>query len=255
MKEAIEMIVNWFRAYYADGFFLTLAVAACIYLFVCEKEIRKKLLYPLCLLIFCVLNPVLYFKIYHSIIYWRLFWLLPDAILIAYAVTSLLRKCRKTLIKVLLLLVFCSLIVIKGTNVYKYGVFTVWKNPQKVAGEVASVCDAMLSIEEEPRCILPASLFCEARQYSGNIQSMYGRNAHWYIVEVTQEQWDMYQAMESESPDFNYILESALQQDYHFVVTYDRNEIAEDILLNYHFYEVACVDGYRVYYVDAENRL
>ena len=247
MKDAVTQIIFWYKEYYADGFFLILAICAYIYLFVHEEKIRKKMLYPVAMLVFCILNPVLYYKVFKDIIYWRLFWLIPDAIMIAYAVTMMVRASKKTMEKIMVLLFVCGVIVIKGTNVYTNGGFTVRQNLEKVSESVVQVCDVMLEMEEEPRCILPGPLLSEARQYSGSIKSAYGRNAFGYILAMPQEQWDIYQEMEKETPDFDYILGKAVERNYTFVVTYDRHVIEEEILLKYNYYEKACVAGYRIY--------
>lgn len=248
MTEAMNNIIAWYSDFYGDGFFLTVAMAAYVYLFVYHKESRRRFLYPLALLVFCIVNPVLYYTIYKNIIYWRLFWMIPDGVIIAWAITLLVRDCGKKWEKAAVLVFVCGIVLIKGTSVYKNGEFTTWQNPEKVAQEVVDVCDIMLGIEEEPRCILPQTLYCEARQYSGDIKMMYGRNVNGYIVWQSQEQMDMFYNMESEAPDFNYILSQAQAMGYDFVVTYDRNVISDDILSQYQYYEAGCVDGYRIYH-------
>lgn len=252
MKEAIDQIIYWYRDLYGDGFYLTLAMAAYVYLFVYYKESRKRFLYPIAMLVFCIINPVLYYKVYVKIIYWRLFWMIPDGIMIAWALTLLVRQCKKVWEKAAVLLFVGVVVLIKGTSVYQNGEFTPWQNAEKVATEVVDVCDVMLNIEKEPRCILPQTLYCEARQYSGDIQMMYGRNVNGFILWTPDEIKNMYYAMESETPDFDYILSHAQSLDYDFVVTYERNVISEEVLSQYQYAEVACVDGYRIYHAVGE---
>jgi hypothetical protein len=61
----IAMIRNLFvevmgqlNIYYGEGVILAIAVASTIYLFVSEKEIRRKLIYPVLLMLGVVLNPL-----------------------------------------------------------------------------------------------------------------------------------------------------------------------------------------------------
>ena len=196
MKDAISQIVYWYRLYYADGFFLIMAIFSYLYLFVHEKNSRKCFLYPVALLAFCVVNPALYWLVFRQIIYWRLFWVIPDAIIIAYAVTKMVQNSQRRTDKIIVLVIFAVFVLVKGTNVYKNGGFSVIQNLEKVSKPVEEVCAAMLEIEESPRCILPAPLLSEARQYSGEIQSLYGRNVDGYIIPASGVQMEIYHAME-----------------------------------------------------------
>lgn len=249
MEEAMNNISYWYQQYYGDCFFLMMAMASYIYLFAHEKKERKRFLYPIALLAFCVANPLLYFLMFHQIIYWRLFWVLPDALVIAYTVTKLVQASRKMIDKVLVLVLVLALMVAYGTNVYKKGEFTMIQNPQKVAKPVKEVCDFMLELEDSPRCILPATLYCEARQYSGKIQTMYGRNVNGYILDANEDQWGMYYLMEGQ-PDFDIVFSKASELGYEFVVTYERNQVEKSIANMYNYQEVGLVEGYRIFYIE-----
>ena len=116
MKTAMDAIIYWCETYYADGFFLTMTVASSFYLFVHEKESRKRLLYPVALLVFCVLNPILYYMMFHQIIYWRLFWVVPDAIIIAYALTRLARAAGSWRERAVVFAMALVVVFVGGTN-------------------------------------------------------------------------------------------------------------------------------------------
>ncbi len=248
MKTAMDAIIYWCETYYADGFFLTMTVASFFYLFVHEKESRKRLLYPVALLVFCVLNPILYYMMFHQIIYWRLFWVIPDAIIIAYALTRLVQSAGSRRERAVVLVMALAVVFVGGTNVYQNGDFVLIQNPEKVDRPVKEVCDLMLELDESPKCILPAPMLSQARQYSGQIRSMYGRNVEGYILDANEEQWSMYYEMESGAPNFNLILREASDKGYDFVVTYEQNEIKDSILERYQYREAGCLEGYRVYY-------
>ncbi|MCI8465152.1 MAG: hypothetical protein HFI63_04745 [Lachnospiraceae bacterium] len=248
MKDAMSQITYWYEQYYGDGFFLVMAMASYLYLFAYEKTLRKKLLYPVALLVFCIVNPLLYFLVFHQIVYWRLFWVIPDALIIAYALTKLVQACRKTADKLILMFFVFVFVLFKGTNVYQNGEFPLIKNVEKVSKPVEEVCDFMLELEASPTCILPEPFLCQARQYSGEIRSMYGRNVQGYIMDASEEQWGTYLEMESGMPDFELIFRRASEFGCKFVVTYERNVVEENVLSMYNYQEVGNVSGYRIYY-------
>ena len=247
MLYAIETIQRWFKLYYADGFYLILTIFAFMYLFAHFPELRVKFLIPMGLIVMVVLNPLMYQLIFKKVIYWRLFWMFPTAIIIGLAVIKMIQCCDNKIIKVGIALIFCGLVLLKGTNVFQYGGFTIIETLEKLPKEVQAVCNEILAREEEPRCIMPQTLFCDVRQYSGDIYMMYGRNAHGHIAYMPEMETRVYEQMESEIPDYDYVLQKASEGDYNFVVTYENRPIAEKILNAYGYKEMCQCEGYIIY--------
>ncbi|MGN0251033.1 MAG: hypothetical protein ACI4EH_06705 [Oliverpabstia sp.] len=247
MSYAIETIQKWFEIYYADGFYLTLAIFAFIYLFVHFPELRAKFLIPMGLVVVVVLNPVMYQLILRKVVYWRLFWMFPTAILIGLAVIKMIQYCDNNIMKVGITLLFCGLVLLKGTNTFQHGGFTIVQTLEKLPKEVQAVCNELLAKEEEPRCIMPQTLFCDVRQYSGDINMMYGRNAHGYIAYMPDMENRVYEQMESETPDYEFVLQKASEGDYTYVVTYENRPIAKKILNTYGYEEMCLCEGYIIY--------
>ena len=92
MRAWMQPIIYWVNEYYGNRGYLLFAIVAYIYLFFATKESRRKIVYPSVLLAFLVLNPILYKYVYSKIIYWRLMWLLPNTLAIAYATVLFVRK-------------------------------------------------------------------------------------------------------------------------------------------------------------------
>lgn len=247
MLDAVNAIKSWFNLYYADSIYLTFAVLAFIYLFAHCPELRVKFLMPIALILIVILNPLLYYFVFKDIVYWRLFWMFPTAILIGLAVIKMIRNCSNTIVKVCMLVLFCGFIMIKGTNVFQYGDFTWIQTWEKIPREVQAVCNEILLREEEPQCIMPQTLFCDVRQYSGDIMMMYGRNAHGHISYISQIEKHIYEQLESETPNYDYVLKKASEGDYHFVVTYEDRPIAQEILNTYGYEGVCVCEGYIIY--------
>lgn len=132
MNDAIVQITNHLNMYYGSGLVLVLAIMSALYVFVYGKELRGRILYPLFLVFFVIVNPVLYIVIFHKINLWQLFWMLPNNIIIAIALTKMIRQGKKKGEKILLLLLAIGLIIMAGHNIYASGSFTWIQNWEKI---------------------------------------------------------------------------------------------------------------------------
>lgn len=255
MSGVIETISRWIKLFYGDGFFVLLAVFAYVYLFFCVKETRKRILFPVLLLCVVVFNPILYKYIFYRIIYWRLFWMLPNSIAIAYAVVKLLQD-KSVIKKGIILGVFSVMLVVKGTNVFDNGGFGPIQNVYKIADEVVEVCDVVLALDESPRCIMPSPLYCEVRQYSGDIELMYGRDIEGYINsrEVKQEFRDVHAELVKEIPNYDYVLSVAKDNGYDFVIVDHNKPITNNVLEVYGYVLISSSDAFDIYRYMANER-
>lgn len=250
MLEALQSIRGWYTAYFSDGFYLVLALFSYIYLFVHCSELRKRFLIPIGVIMFIVFNPLLYKYVYSKIIYWRLFWMFPTGILIALAAVKMVKNSQGRWVKGLVLVAFCGLIVIKGTNIIIDRGFGKIQNPEKVPGTVKEICDMMLELEETPRCIMPEALFCDVRQYSGEIEMMYGRNVVGYISLATEADSRTWWEMENDTPNYEIVLRNASEKRYQFVITYRDHPIGQDVLDLYGYEDIGYEGDYYIYYLE-----
>ena len=248
----MKIIIDWYQTYYADGVYLILALASYVYLFAHCPELRKKFLVPMAFLMFLVFNPLLYKYVYIRIIYWRLFWMFPTGILIALASVKLVKNSLGKFEKWIVLLMICALIVIKGTNIYTERGFGKIENAYKVPAAVKDVCDLMLELEEEPKCIVPEAFLCDVRQYSGEIEMVYGRDVLGFIIPNWGEEWHAFEQLESETPDYSWIMQCAERENCSFIVTYKDKGIDEQLLVLYGYVEILYEGNYIIYYNDQE---
>ena len=248
MSLLLSEMINWIKTYYGDAIFLTMAVFSYIYIFVCFKKVRSLIIYPSAFILFLLLNPLLYKYIFKGGRYWRFFWMFPSIIMISVAITMLIKSSKTVYEKLIVSIVFVLLIVIKGTNVYQNGGFEKTDNLFKVNPETQAVCSVILEYDESPRCILPNPIFCEARQYSGDIELMYGRDVQGYIMRAPDDIKKVYACMESEMPDYEYVLSKAFEGRYEFVVTKELKPVDDITLDKYGYNLIQNVDGYNIYY-------
>lgn len=250
MSEALEAVKYNIGIYYGDFVFLCIAAVAFIYLAITSKELRGKLLFPIGLILFCVVNPILYKYVYYDLIYWRLFWTMPDAIIIALAVTKFVKERKSNVIKLAALTVAVCGIVALGKNAFKESTYEAAQNWYKLDSEAIEICDIMFTQNEQVKCIMPSSLYSEVRQYEGSIQMMYGRDAEMYIFENLSTINDVSAQMLSENPNYNTVLAMTSFYGYNFIVVEQGKDIEDVLLKKYGYSRLATTDKYIVYYCD-----
>lgn len=248
MTELINQMQNWIKQYYPDTIYVCVIVVAAIYLFVCKKEHRKSIIYPIIVILICILNPVIYQKLLRRMVYWRMFWMIPDAVLISYAITDIIKRSKPVWIKSILLVTAICGIIITGVRVYNKELFIKIQNLQKVSANTEKVCDTILAMDRNPKCIIPDGMYCEARQYNGDIELMYGRNAEGYINELSERYMLVHFFMQQDEPDYEYIFNVAKEDGYNFIVCQKKKAVPGEILEKYGYDRCADAGEYWVYY-------
>ncbi|MBE5946166.1 MAG: hypothetical protein E7259_04365 [Lachnospiraceae bacterium] len=255
MSEALNTIKYNIELYYGDFVFLGIAVIAFIYLAVTCKELRGKILFPIGLILFCIVNPILYKFVFSKIIYWRLFWTIPDAMIIALAGTKFIQARKNNLFKVGILATAVALIVVCGKNAFKENEYSKAENWYKLNNEVIEVCDIILSIDDTPKCIFPIEFYSYVRQYSSNINLLYGRNVmDKYIVNSSVSAKKIYQELGSEMPDYDYVMAMSSARGCNFIVC--GNLIDDNTCAKYGYERINTYKQHHIYYnpsLDANN--
>lgn len=247
IKEIIPIIVDNIHNYYGNMLFLTMAVFSYLYLYSHNKELRNRLFYPVVLLVLCIVNPILYYFVFSKIVYWRLFWMLPNLFVIAYAITKIVQECGGRIVKGGIIIVFTVMIIMNGMNVYKKGAFIKAQNWQKLSNDTVEICNLILQLDDTPRCVMPIDLFSEVRQYSGEIEMMYGRNALGYISDYSDQQiWAMY-SLEDKNTDMNYVFQQAKKYGYSIIVAKQSNLPDREVLNRSGYSQCAKITDYIIY--------
>lgn len=248
MANAIATMRFWFELYYGDCFFLLLAIISYMYLFLAKKDLRGRFLLPIAMILFCIVNPVLYIVIFEETVYWRLFWMFPDAIIIACAMTSFIKRWKSDWMKLILVVVATAAIIINGKNMFVHGNFEIVKNWVKLSEATVSVCDTIKAMDSDPKVLFPRSLYSEVRQYAPEIDMMYGRNADGFISWCPPECLLTIWHMNHKEPDYNFVFKQAGRSKCDFVVLEEASAIQPEIPLQHQYEEVSRVDGYVIYY-------
>ena len=94
VKNIMDTITYYFDCFYGNGRYLALLLAAVAGLFILSKKDRK-LIYPILILILVIANPVLYRYVFNKLVFWRLFWMIPEVLIIALAATRMIMTLEK----------------------------------------------------------------------------------------------------------------------------------------------------------------
>lgn len=184
MKE----ILTIFMDYSGKGIYPFLFLAALIYLLAAEKDskIRRVLLESslvITVLFFLPLFKMVMDKVEEAGTYYRILWLLPMTIIIAYAGVRVIgRHTRIGLLAAVIVL------VLGGEYVYKNVNISPAENRYHIPQYIIDICDLIGPEEGEERvwAVFPPESVHYVRQYSSEIQMPYGRDmlvASWDHVE------------------------------------------------------------------------
>ena len=173
MKEIILI----FQQYTGSGFLTILFLIALLYLWVSEKDetIRSIFVYGTSILQILFFIPLFYYgyQLLDRGTYYRILWLLPMTVTIAYAGVRLLGRYPRFGV------VFgIFLIAVSGKFVYANQYITRAENAYHLPQEAIDVCEVMMPKEGQERvtAVFPDDLIHYIRQYTSEIQMVYGRD-------------------------------------------------------------------------------
>lgn len=260
MKEAIIEILKSFKIYNSTGIYWILFIFGMIYIFVVMKNLRRKYLYPTIMLMLIVINPLLYKFIWFKLLnttYWRIFWGLASIILISIVVIDISKKLANkskkygAIVQVLFTLGVVTFIGVYGmvNDFYAYSgkVYQKKQNEYNLPQEAIDVADCILKLNQNPRVIMPRSLYCYIRQYDSNIKMMYGRDIQGYIMSATSSAYIVNSEMSKTQYDYNLIKKYCIQENYDFVIFEKDAYINTDYFKKIGFELVSVVDKYAIF--------
>ena len=244
-KEMME-ILQIIRNYVGNGLAVILYIVSVVYLFIKEKDETKRivLLYSTIMIMFFFLLPpfaVIIFNTMGQEVYYRILWLLPMTIVIAYAFIKVLWSLPNLKWKMVCCVLGAVLIMLTGDYTYDNPYFSRAENRFHVPQVVKNVCDTIIIPGREVRAVVPSEMLPYVRQYTANICMPYGRDV---VVETWKENNPLYDAMELTIADCNMIAELAAEQGCHYIIMHEKRE-REGTLEGYIYQRT--VNGYEIY--------
>lgn len=215
------------------NFFYAFPVSLLI-LFLILKGRRVRFLLPSLLITLVIVNPVFY-KYWEKLglyAYWRVLWVVPVVPIVAALVPAATEKVwNVTIYKPLigkisraLIVTVCFVgIILSGSFVYNTarGQFEIaGVSSTKLPDYVVQIADKLLELDKQPRIIAQDPIGVYIRQYTGEIDSLFGRDAHGYITFGASKNAAIVQnELINLDSDLRITKQFMLDNDYDFLIT------------------------------------
>lgn len=242
-----NMVTELFRGYMGTGLIIGWYLLTLVYLWFTEKDRRRRviLLYMPLVVLILYFNPLFARLVYGTVgdeIYYRILWLLPVTVVIAYGVVSLYGSLRGKK-RYIFALFSAVLIMVSGSCIYSSPHFHKAENLYHMPQEVVDICDAIQVEGREVMAVFPREMLSYVRQYTPLVCMPYGREM---LVERWQASNPLYDAMEAKVLDMDVILPLAKSYSSHFVIVPGYKKTVGNVE-NYDFILVNQIDGYDIY--------
>jgi len=247
MRELWLTANEFFRLYMGTGLLVIFFLVALVYLFLTEKRKPVRILFvylPLfvLLLFFNPLVTKLVCEYADNEIYYRILWLLPVTMVLAYAAVELCAGFQNKK-KLPFVVAVSVLIMASGSLIYKNGFWTKAENIYHVPQSVVEICDAIEVEGREVMAVFPEELVSYVRQYSPVICMPYGR-------EVTVDRWvytsELYDVMEAEEIDAEELSKLARKHTCAYIIL-SQDKVINGKLEEYDFVTFGVIKGYVIY--------
>lgn len=238
--------------YNGHGWQLFLFAAALVYLCFCRRDREhKKLLLGytgvFAVIYFCPLTAkiIMDYCIGESV-YWRMLWLLPIPLILAYVCTKLVGKCKKLPVQIGCFVLLAALIIVSGRNMHfgEGGRYETAANINKIPEEEVQICEIILQ-DGDPlaikKAVIPDWVTGFVRQYTPLIEMAFGR---WGGEGKASKR--IYKQMTSSNPDFEIVAKNARKLECTYLVYWASAE--QDATIKALGYEpIGQVNGYIIY--------
>lgn len=262
MQKTWTTVLEMFEKYTNGSWHIILLAVALLYLLLTIKKKKENVIFIVFSLLFaglylCPYTADLIMKNFIGrTVYWRMFWILPSILIIAYAGALFISRFRAKGIQAVLLAVMVTVIGVTGTCVYFQGHYTAKTDLYKLPSPTVSVCrlikaDAMEQGINEVHVVVPNHLVCYIRQYDASFYMPYGRNA-FRREDLTQTQAGIFSQMSSDEADAETINHLLREEGINYFV-WDRTGQTRDDFEAMGYVAVGDVKGHRVYRLNPED--
>ena len=247
MSEMWMVANEYFRLYMGTGLIVIFFLAALIYLLITEKRkpVRIMFVYVPVIVLLLFFNPLVANLVYRyadSEIYYRILWLLPVTVVVAYAVVQIYGSLKDKL-KLPFAITAAVVVMISGSYIYNNGFYRKAENIYHVPQSVVDICDAIVVEGREVMAVFPEEMLQYVRQYSPVVCMPYGR-------EITVDRWEywleLHAVMESEVVNVKRLGELSHVHECHYIILAEDKKLDGD-LREYDYVEFDRIAGYVIY--------
>lgn len=212
------------------GHWFFIAFPVCLVaLLIWFKGRRVRFLIPSLLISFFIINPWFYEKWVELGLYayWRILWVVPVIPVIAGLVPSITERIQKGWIKAVVAVFGIGLAVFGGTFLYNGagGSFVEAANAAKLPDYIVQIADRLLELDDHPSVIVQDPIGVYMRQYSGQIDTLFGRDIYGYITNPSRVARRINLTLNDPESDTDSVVQFMLDNGYGYLVTHEREDI------------------------------
>jgi hypothetical protein len=182
LRLTFTQILASYSQYSGSGMYLMFLFFSLIYIYIADKKTAEKsllLYYPIFILA-VIFNPFIAYVIIRVIgdnTYWRMFWILPTSVVIAYTATRIICYSAEKYKRIVVLITLVAILIAGGRFIFTNQNFTTSSNWFKLPPQTIQVCEIIKQdCDGKIRVVVPADLEVSIRQYDADIQMPYGRS-------------------------------------------------------------------------------
>lgn len=246
--------ITLFQEYMGTGLIVVFFLISLVYLWIVEKrkQVRILFIYVPVILLLVFFNPLFARVVYElagSEIYYRILWLIPVTIVIAFAIVDVLGRLEGAK-RVAFGVVAAAVIAVSGSYIYSNPFFSKAENLYHVPQSVADICDAIEVEGREVKAIFPVEMLQYVRQYSPVVCMPYGRDI--LVDEMTEynDLWSgwntLYDVMEAKEIDAGLLTAGCRAEGVVYIVLPAEKKV-NGSFADYEFEVFANIDAYVVY--------
>lgn len=250
MSEIFQTTLEMFRNYVGESWHYALFALALLYILFSREEKKTKGLFCgyVAAFAFVYLCPVTAGIIMKycigTSVYWRMLWLLPIPLVLAYACTKICFRFKNMLLRSIACILLAACIAVTGTCVYQPGITPYVKaaNLNKIPPEVVGICEQINADKGDgDACVTaPEELVSYIRQYDAGIYLTYGRRRSGKRRDI------LYGEIISGQPNIARLVRAARSLDGNYLV-YPTNDQQHQELLDEGFTQIGVYAPYRIY--------
>ena len=224
----MQTIMAIFKDYGGTGYYTVLFLLSLIYLGYAEEDKRvKTILVYIPAIIFLLFFIPLFYLLYNTLdsgTYYRILWLIPMTVIIAYAGCKAIGHHTR-----LGVLIGCIVLVISGTYVYNSQYITKAENLYHLPQETVEICEMIMPEEGEERvwAVFPVEQVHFVRQYTTTIQMPFGRDnlvETWYY-----EHHPLYTLLQQEVIPVKELSELSIEHYCNYIILLKTMEVEGDM--------------------------
>ena len=240
-------VLNLFREYMGTGLIVIWFLAGLIFLWKTEKRknVRILFIYVPIILLLLFFNPLfaaVVYKVAGDEIYYRILWLLPMTVTIAFSVVKIITELKGKK-QVVFGVLAAVILAVTGGYIYSNPYFKKAENFYHVPQVVVDICEAIEIEGREVKAIFPLELVQYVRQYSPVVCMPYGREM---LVNRWNQENILYDIFEAEEVDVKLLTENCREQWVAYIVLPAEKKL-NGSLEDYEFEYFATIGQYTIY--------